>query len=215
MGAVDATDHGVCPYVVVLGTTGPARVIYAISEPKGPTWTMQFGISERRRRRALLAALVCGAALGSEGRGRLARLEAVGSPAWMSVSVGHGAVWVPLGPDRTLNGVAILDLFAGLVPARVWETLAERREAAWLEWAHRPRGDVRVLDVEDTRPDSRAREAAGRQDVEATRREPVDQGPWDRRVAGAPRAADGWPGIRHGGGYSGGGNGYSGPGRPR
>ncbi|TDC72853.1 hypothetical protein [Actinomadura sp. 7K507] len=209
VGAVDrAWSRGECAYVISVGATGPARVHYSMSEPAGPTWLRLAQISERRRRRVLDAALRCGVLAGA-GLLRGGPAE-VGRFGWLHVA-GHGlSGWTILPPDRRIGGVAFLDLVGGLVPGAVWRDLHARRQEAWQDWARRS-GSVPSLNLECTRRDPDDGPVSGGFDAEATRRQAVDQGPWDAPVAGRRRPGDGrdggpgegWPGIRHGGGMGG------------
>ncbi|MER6817688.1 hypothetical protein ABT299_51290 [Spirillospora sp. NPDC000708] len=211
VGAVDPWAWGECSYVITLSGTGPVRVHYTMTEPAGPSWLRLVPVSERRRRRVLGAAMRSGALAGAGLAGADGR--AVGGPdgepgqvaahGWVHVGGYSRSAWVPLPPDRRVGGVLLADMLTGLVPGEVWRELDARRCEAWEAWARRAGSApaVRVAGMEETRRDWREPPAS----MEETRRQAVDQGPWDRRVAGGERAADadGWPGIRHGGGLGG------------
>ncbi|WP_301174843.1 hypothetical protein [Actinomadura geliboluensis] len=219
--------YGECAYVVFVGATGPVRVHYALTDPVGPAWLRLVVVSDRRRRRVLGRLLRSGALEGAGPRGARAGLgtghrggagTGVGTGAgtgadasagvspfgWLHVAAGDRSVWTDLPSDGRVGGIAVRDLVVGLVPGRVWEELHARRAEAWDAWA-RACGSVPLPGLpgpDRTRPDSGG--SGGGFDAEATRREAVDQGPWDTPVAG--RRADqgpGWPGIRHGGGMGG------------
>lgn len=208
-GGVDPWAYGECTYVITVSTTGPVRLNYTLADPTGPSWLRLVTISERRRRRVLGAAMRSGALAGAglaDGRpvGPGGEPGTVAAHGWVHVGGYSRSAWVPLPADRRVGGVLLADMLTGLVPGEVWRELDARRCEAWEAWARRAGSApaVRVAAMEETRRDWREPPAGG---MEETRRQAVDQGPWDRRVAGGERAADadGWPGIRHGGGLGG------------
>lgn len=196
--AVGADDerwaYGECAYVISVAATGPVRVHYSLTEPAGPTWLRLVEVGERRRRRVLAAGLTCGALAGAGSRGGQGEAAPHG---WLHAAAAGWTVWTHLPADGRLDGVAMLDLVADLVPRGTWRELHVRRAEAWDAWARRPRAHSPGGHVSRTiRP---SRTAGG----DATRVEAVDQGPWDERVAGQRRSAEGWPGVRYGGGLGG------------
>ncbi|XVQ08467.1 hypothetical protein ACQP1W_38815 [Spirillospora sp. CA-255316] len=159
--AVGAHEHGWeygrCSVVVTLGATGPLRVQYSMVEPSGPSWLRLVRVRGWRRRRVLAAALRCGALSGAGG----AVDTTDGGPVdggvalygWLVVAAGDRMVRLRLPGDGRIGGVPMREMVLGLVPGRVWRELHARRDEAWIAWAERARGDVRVLSTEETVPD--------------------------------------------------------------
>ncbi|MFA1548852.1 hypothetical protein [Actinomadura chokoriensis] len=216
-GRESGWPYGECAYVVMVGASGPARLHYALTDPAGPTWLRLAEAGERRRRRALAGVLRSGVLESAGPRGARAGLgtgngagagAGVGTGGWLHVAAGYRSVWTDLPADGRVGGVAVRDLVVGLVPGRVWEELHARRDEAWRAWARRS-GAVPMPGLGGTVPGSSGcgdSGGGGGFDPDATRHEPVEQGPWDTPVAGrrAERGPDeGWPGIRHGGGMGG------------
>ncbi|MUN42579.1 hypothetical protein [Actinomadura litoris] len=205
-GAVDAWAWGECSYVVTLSATGPVRVHYSLTEPAGPAWLRLVPVSERRRRRVLGAALASGALVGAGlvgADGRPVGVEVGAGRAtpygWVHVGGYSRSAWVPLPEDRRVGGVRLADMLTELIPGGTWRELDARRCEAWRAWAQRSGSVPQVRAVmEETLREWRGL-AAG---LEETRRQAVDQGPWDRRVAGGA-GSHGVSGIWHGGGLGG------------
>lgn len=214
VGAVEGGwSFGQCSFVVSVAASGPVRLQYVMEEPAGPTWLRHLRVRPAQRRKVLRAVLASGVLHGSglpswpgtpaggpasgPGGSVAGVPAAVGAAGWLHAAGGGRSVWTPLPFDRRIGGVPVFDLVAGLVPSKVWRELYEQRQAAWQDWAMRPRpkvsgGDLSetVYDLDEPVPD-RDPDAVDRVGLARTRHDDVQVWP------------QGWPGTHTGGGRGG------------
>ncbi|MBW8486705.1 hypothetical protein [Actinomadura parmotrematis] len=213
VGMADAWDGGLAGYVITAGVTGPVRVIYSMTEPAGPTWTMRVQPRERRRRRAVLAGLAVGLLENVPER-----TGGETPHGWASVTAWGRTAWAPLDADGLVDGrpVPVADLVVALVPDRVWVELHTRRARAWERWRSRSvhglpnggnggfgslvAGSALWADttVRDGAPHNPAANPA-----DATMVNGVIRGAGGAWAGGRAVEGMGWPGIRHGARYNG------------
>jgi hypothetical protein len=110
-------------YVVSVGMSGGARLLYAIDHPAALPWVWRVPV--RARRRHALARLVL--ASGILIRNEATRADDRRAGAWLCASTGPVRRVVPL--EAIPGGNEIAEAFRELVPASVWGLVAERRAA--------------------------------------------------------------------------------------